>query len=265
MKIGFVTIAYNGAQYTQRLLDSAISERHELDRHLFLHSERFADVVEVCDTFATQNPDVHYYRYGVNRGLCKSWNDGILNAFERGCDTVIVANHDIKFGRGDVDGLAECALKNAHAYAVTMGGWHHRFQRIEDTFAFSVFAINKVAIDVLGCFDENFFPIYFEDSDYHRRAHLAGLTLAHYQSVASEHGGSESIHSDTLLMQQHNVTFPLCHQYYLAKWGGEPPTDERFIYPWGNAEIPLRIDPADRHAPYARWGLDRVDQDVVKI
>lgn len=46
----------------------------------------------------------------------------------------------------------------------------------------------------LGGFDEGFFPIWFEDVDFCRRAALAGYRIEYVPSVTGEHRGAHSIH-----------------------------------------------------------------------
>lgn len=47
--------------------------------------------------------------------------------------------------------------------------------------------------DKLGGFDERFFPIWFEDVDFCRRARDAGYRIEYVPSVVAEHGGGHSV------------------------------------------------------------------------
>lgn len=265
MKIGVVMVAYLLADATRRLFESAVSHSYDVEYHLFLHSQQ-SDVVKVCEGIA-QNPynpltcPIYYYDYGQNRGLAKSWNEGILNAFANGCQTVIVVNDDVEFATGDLSALADTALLSPHYYIVTAKGWHLRHKKYTD-MGYSCFAINPLAIEKIGCFDENFFPIYFEDCDYARRAELLGLQRGYCEVTRVQHGGSLSIKQDNPeLMAQHHLTFTLNEKYYARKWGGKPHF-ESYIYPFGESAFGSYIAPENRHAPYGMY-LDRKDQGIV--
>ncbi len=261
MKIGIVTIAYNQAEFTRQLFESAVSQAHEVDYRLFLHSQ-YEDVVEVCETLS-ERPEVLYYPYGENRGLSKSWNEGMLHAYTSACDVVIIVNDDIRFAEGDLDRLAEYAHQHPEFYAVHCQGWQERLGKM-GSIGWSCFAINPLALKRVGCFDENIFPIYFEDCDYSRRAKLLGLKSGYCDSTSLRHEGSASIiHSNPYLIAQHHATFEANKQYYIRKWGGEN-DHEVHLHPFGNEEIGLYISPRECAKPYGK-AYDRTDQGIVQI
>src|SRR5205085_1350846 len=78
--------------------------------------------------------------------------------------------------RGDLDGVAAKAMRCRERYIVSCAGPHQRLGRFLPSHGYSFFAVNPIAIETIGCFDENFFPAYCEDQDYARRAALAGLS-----------------------------------------------------------------------------------------
>ncbi len=272
MKIGVVMVAYNQADAIRRLFESAVTYSYEVEYHLFLHSQQ-ADVVRVCEGIAqtTPNPalspsqwgkgDIHYYAYGVNRGLAKSWNEGMLNAFANDCQTVIIVNDDVVFGESDLGALADCALLQQNYYMVSAQGWHEKHQQTMD-MGFSCFALNPLALEKLGCFDENLFPIYFEDCDYAYRAKRLGLEAGYCAVTRVQHGGSASIiKEDAELMAQHVLTFTRNKEYYLRKWCGEPHFEE-YDYPFGESGYGFYIAPEKREKPYGYF--DRTDGEIVK-
>lgn len=110
------------------------------------------------------------------------------------------------------------------------------------THRWAVGAINRAAIQTVGLFDEwSYHPIYFEDTDYAYRLHLAGATV-----LIDEMGVQEGIdgiehsvttRSDPVLSLANNRTWALNEAAYVAKWGGLP-GKETFTSPWGKA-LPL--------------------------
>ena len=259
MKIHIVTIAYGLADDTKALYGAAVSERHEVQWHLFLHSQ-FEDVGRVCKSLARKK-NVTLYDYGTNRGVAKSWNEGILAAYEAGADVVILSNDDIMPAPGDLDKLAEAAMAQRNKYIVKAAGYNKRSD-IRGDVAMGFTAINPKAIEVIGMFDEQFFPMYYEDIDWRRRGQMAGLHEGLCAETNVVHKGSTNIHTVPGLMEQNRITFAANNAYYIRKWGGEI-GKERFRQPFDDIRFGLRIAPCDRGRPY--WGYERTDHDIVKF
>jgi hypothetical protein len=215
--------------------------------------------VQELEALATR-ADVVYRDYGVNRGLAKSWNEGLLWGHEQGFDVVLVVNEDVTFGVGDVDRLAETAVQRRDC-PIVMGRAYHHSERVWSFSEYGCFGVNRIALDTLGCFDENFFPIYCEDSDYRRRLRLAGLTPAICESTRIVHGGSRSL-SQPAVARQNSVTYARNRSYYQRKWGGEG-GGERFERPFDDARFTWFIDPRVRETPYP--GFNRTDQAIVQL
>jgi GT2 family glycosyltransferase len=174
LRLGLVVIAYNQPVWTERLVAAALGAESDVAVHLFLHSSEHATRT-ICEELAGR-PEVRYYPHGENRGVSRSWNDGILDAYTEGADVVIVANDDVCPAEGDLDRIAEKAARHPDRYIVSCAGPHERLGRFLPSHGYSFFAVNPIAVESIGCFDENFFPAYCEDQDYARRAGLAGLS-----------------------------------------------------------------------------------------
>jgi len=261
MKIGVVIIAYNSADRLLRLIESARSSVNRIVFHLFLHS-RHAPTMSVCESLSGDQ-GVIYYPYGVNRGVSKSWNEGMLNAYSDGMDVVLLVNDDIIFSAGDVDKLAEKAKQSRDRYIVTCAGFHLRHNQATTSLGYACFAINPVALEIIGCFDENFFPAYCEDVDYQYRARLAGLSAGNCEDTMVYHGGSVTIFTDPALARQNLLTHGRNFAYYRFKWGGEG-GEELFKRPFNQTSFGYFISSEQRRAPYGP-DYDRTDQWIVRI
>lgn len=259
MQVLIVTIGYNLPGATQRLLRSAKHGCRADIAFLVISHSRMPDKVAELETLA-QQADVIYRGYGANRGLAKSWNEGILWGFEQNFDVVLVVNEDVVFETCDVDKLAETAIQRRDCPLV-MGRAFHHSEREWSWSEYGCFAVNPVALETTGCFDENFFPIYCEDSDYRRRLQLAGLQPARCEATRIMHGGSRSL-SQPEVARQNNLTYARNRRYYQRKWGGEG-GGERFRRPFGDERFTHYIDPRVRAAPYP--GFNREDQAIVQI
>lgn len=261
MNIALVTIAYNSGEGIRRLIETSIQCEQHVRVHLFLHSPHPATMA-ACQSLADL-PCVVYYAYGCNRGLSKSWNEGILNSYQDGADVVLVVNDDIYFSPGDVDKMARKALAHRDRYIISCAGFHQRLNRRVASHGYSCFAINPIAIERIGCFDENFFPCYCEDHDYAYRARLAGLREENCSDTLIYHGGSDTIYASPKLRVQNRLTQLRNMQYYFRKWGGLG-YKERFSHPFGDPRLDYRIPVECRHSPYGPLH-DRIDQVVVRF
>jgi GT2 family glycosyltransferase len=81
------------------------------------------------------------------------------------------------------------------------------------------FAIGEEAVRKIGLFDENLYPIYFEDNDYMKRAESAQIPIS-YIDIPVTHDNSSTINSDPKLAQANNRTFPDNKNYFDTKLEG---------------------------------------------
>jgi GT2 family glycosyltransferase len=147
--------------------------------------------------------DATFIEPGCNLGVAASWNH-VMRA-RPAAPWWFIVNADITFGRGDLERVCE-SMEDPDPRLVCL-------------YEFGAFAINQAAVDTVGWFDENFHPIYFEDNDYRRRCHLAGVPIWNPIS-RTRHLNSATIASG--YEDRNAVTFPRNADYYAAKWGGLP-------------------------------------------
>lgn len=250
MNIGLVVVAYNSGRDLTRLLDSArVGPGDSLRVELFLHSAD-AETVAACeDAEARYGNACHLRDLRRNAGLSRAWNTGALGCYRDGADVAIIANDDVVFGDGDLRRLAAHAVSHRDGFIAVCGGYHERFQEPVPSHGYSCFALQPLALEVLGCFDENLFPAYFEDCDYGHRAALAGLEQSVCKGTSVAHVGSGTIHRDPELNQRNHATFTRNQDYYIRKWGGSNGHEE-YSLPFNDPSFSLRIAPGQRHQPY---------------
>lgn len=255
MNITVVTFAHSNAAELVEMIDSCASVQHEVTYHIHLHST-YEPVIDTCAMLAERD-NVCLFPHLYNRGLAKSMNDSLLLAYENGAEMVINSNDDSLWSEGDLDRLIATAADHRSEFAVTCLG-SHAGRPIED-MGFCAVAFNPIAFEVLGCFDENFFPAYFEDTDYGHRAELHGFKKLYALDTFVQHKGGTIYKNEALRAQNHH-TFRLNKAYYIQKWGGHP-GEESEPCPFG--QFPLYIAPETRHAPYP--GFNRGDQEIVTL
>lgn len=145
---------------------------------------------------------------GFNLGVAASWN--FVVRARPAAPWWLIVNADIQFGAGDLECLADAMQKPG--------------PRVACLYEFGAFGINAETVDTVGWFDENFHPIYFEDNDYRRRCHLAGVPVVNLIS-RTRHDNSATIASG--YARHNDRTFPRNGDYYAAKWGGPPGQETR--------------------------------------
>lgn len=190
------------------------------------------------------------------------WNEAMVAAFAE-CDVVVFANDDIYFSEGDLGHLVTAAHRWPEHHVVTCSGIELSNERRAPSLGYACFAMNRIAFDTVGCFDENLFPIYCEDDDYAYRARLAGLGEQNCPATTVYHFGSAAIRTSAELGRQNRITHRRNLEYYRRKWGGLA-RQEAYQHPFGNPIFDHRIPPERRHAPYGP-GYDRADFDIVTV
>lgn len=223
--------------------------------YVFLHSHNPELEHKVEALMAARDGNVFTYR--DNRGLARSWNEGLHLAMESGCDAAILLNDDLFFYDGGYAAFIHTirALKDISrnvSYVTPLGletgTSAHAGQVLAQQFACC--AIMPEALINIGYFDETFTPAYYEDVDYDRRARLFGMTVHVHQSVIVEHERSSThrlMTSDE--RQKADACFLANRTYFGLKWGGDNPS---YLHPFNNPECGMKIAYARRRDPYSR-------------
>lgn len=128
------------------------------------------------------------------------------------------ANSDAVFAPGDMARVVE--QMEAHPDLVFMCG-------IND---FRLFGLNFECVERVGLWDENFAPMYCEDSDYSWRVECAGGTFLRLHGTTG-HVGSATIKEERYA-QRNAETYPSNRAYFREKWGGDIGS-ESFKTPFG--------------------------------
>jgi len=160
-----------------------------------------------------KHPNIEIIYEGENKGVSASINMLLRKIFDKN-DYALILNDDIYFGRKDweVDNL----LTNFK---------RHFYTAIQD---WSVFILPKATFKVIGGFDEEFFPAYYEDNDYTYRMKLQGQSVYSIPFLNPfVYASSSSSQKDPSILTQ----VPLNKQRYIDKWGGEP-NKEKFKKPF---------------------------------
>jgi GT2 family glycosyltransferase len=170
----------------QRMLDSVDVP---VDHLLIIDNGLGADTLELSERFAK----VTHLRMPANLGVAGSWNLGI-KSFPYAHRWFIVSN-DVVFQPGALEKLSQ-ARRDEITLTADAPNWQ-------------AFALGDEAVTDLGLFDEcGFYPAYFEDNDYMRRAEFAGVNIRkldidlHHDNSSTIKSGYQSKNDKTFFANQ---------------------------------------------------------------
>jgi len=168
-------------------------------------------------------------RPGTNIGVAASWNL-LLDA--AGDEPIVIMNDDVELGRNTFEKVAA----------------HVRQHPIVSNGGFALFAQSPECTRRVGYYDENFWPAYYEDTDYQVRLARAGVSLSWPEGV-------DPIHHAGCWTTVHRLGNPewmkdgiaASMSYFLRKWRH---------FPHGTSPIPMYEKPFDGKPPEG-WRLRR--------
>lgn len=134
-------------------------------------------------------------------GVATSWN--IIIKATPFASHWIFLNDDIIFPAGSLAKLAEQAQANTDKIVIPV------------VARFSAFSIGEGVIEKLGLFDEQFFPMYYEDTDYLHRCWHHGVQILEIDCPV-HHETSSTINKDGYA-DKNSQTFPRLHNYHMSK------------------------------------------------
>lgn len=137
-----------------------------------------------------------------NQGISGSWNLGI-KCYPH-APYWLISSADTSFRAG--------ALKMMHE--LSGPNWF-----IKSNAHYSAFSLGQDIVAKVGLFDEYIYPAYYEDNDYDDRMVASGFTenILCPGIQVDDHGGSQTIKSDSNFAAKNNYTFEKNKAYYNNK------------------------------------------------
>lgn len=222
---------------------------------------QFQKAIEAIASISTKH-DWNLYivpQWELRWALAKGWNWGIKQAADDNCSHIIVINDDILFGEDTIDSLVY--LLQSDKDVALASGVNVRddiapqdikgFKRAEPVSTsehpdFSCFMVTPESFAKIGPFDENFFPAYFEDNDYHYRIKLANLKAVATTAASYYHYGSQTQNASPEHPVVPGKQFEANRDYYKKKWGGVPGA-EMFTRPFNDDSLsPFQLIPGEK-------------------
>ena len=257
MKVGIVIVVLRSLDY-QLLVKSTYASGDDINYYVYYHGRDIYDAKILSEFFSRYNSKV--FLHMMNRGLSRSWNDGIINAFNDACEICILANDDCFFEEAAFSFLLDACKESE-------GDIFYVMSKESSTLVHSGFALAILTprlVEKIGYFDENFFPAYYEDIDYVIRIRLSGLREVTFSDIIIHHVRNGSTKDDKF-REMINYSKIINREYIIRKWGnGAEKCEPTFCTPFLDQKFGLYIPKKQRHAPYG-IEFDRSDLRIIDI
>lgn len=198
----------NKPDLMRRMLDSV---DHDIDR-LYIVDNGGVVTGDMVRHYRAN--DIHICDPGYNVGVGPSWNLIIKANIQ--APWWLISSNDVRFSPGALTRLVEDMGAHSgipHLSRIVIGNesWGNHF---------GAFALNPEAIDMVGWFDENIYPIYFEDTEFLdrvERAKKSGFTISDIPS-RTHHDGNQSWQGNPQLASGNKRTWDINRDYRDDKW-----------------------------------------------
>ena len=232
----------NCLEYTREMLKTIKTKE---DYKLILINNGSTDGTGVYFDYLAKEDNTEVFQFRENRGVSWSWNFGIKYAIEHyKSKYFFIPNNDTLLHPKCIDNLIialdrpETVMATAYdvsgeiSQPIEVTGLEVPVKKEEkETPDFSGFMIAQKTLDKVGYFDENFYPAYFEDNDYHYRIKLAGLKAYRTNQALYFHYGSRTIKDNKYVKTNRNQTFLANQEFFKEKWG-DVPGKEKYTTPF---------------------------------
>lgn len=169
-----LTLTHNGLDLTKRCIESIRSQ--DIPTEIMVIDNNSTDGTwEWC----LANGLSLGFAYPQNRGVSVGWNDGLEILFTKGYEHVLVVGNDTVLPKSFYSTLLNCQLPFVTGVAVDNYKQANEKPSVlpfEARPDFSAFLIRWECWNKVGPFDERM-KLYASDTDYHVRAHRAGMDL----------------------------------------------------------------------------------------
>lgn len=171
-----------------------------------------------------QHPHWLIYESGYNKGCAGAWNMAPRICSDK--EWWLISNDDQEFQPGCLEKICNAAI--AHAK-------DNHILYVNPYDAFDMFVWTARGVRDFGLFDENFWPIYYEDYEMRLRFKIGGAKI-HYVGDATfpvKHGkqAAGKPYHDMLAGCK-----PINEYYFMRKWGTLDDKNPNFMTPFNDPE-----------------------------
>jgi GT2 family glycosyltransferase len=242
-ELAIICPVLNSLDYTKQFLRSL---PQNINFKLIIINNGSSDGTSAFLNQYSKKNEINIIENCANFGVSYAWNQGIKYAIEKWSSKYFfIPNNDIILYSHTIQRLIEALHQEnvvmSTAFNINNGeGLPTKIDKIDNLFEekiteepdFSCFMISKECVEKIGYFDENFWPAYFEDNDYHYRIKLAGFKAIKTTRSVYFHFGSQTIKNDEKTRVISNRNYLKNQKYFEKKWGGLP-GKETYKTPFG--------------------------------
>lgn len=222
-RIGILVVTHENLAYTKQAMPS-IRSHHPMDVLVIDDGSK-----DGTREWLSQNG--YSWLPGESKdSLSGRWNMGVDLLLAKEARYVAILNNDIILSPVAIDGLAACLENHKDVFVALGENRRHlndptqipQLQSQVDEEAsrqmddFGCFMLGRECWDVVGKFDEEYKPYFFEDFDYEHRVHLAGKRVIATRLAPMFHYGSRS----TSKMPPNTSIINANMRRFISKWGG---------------------------------------------
>ena len=193
---------------------------------LFQHGYNNFDFSKIKNNFINK---FIFIASSFNIGVSRGWNYILENYLKTYC---IISGDDNYFIPGNLEKVAKF---------MTDDKLNDIMFTFNEHISFSTYIFTKKALETVGYFDENIYPAYFEDNDYHYRIKLSGNDFIQIPGVDILSGDNNTKHSCTLnsVNNEYRNKMGECYlrneSYFKSKWN-----DSTSIYPFNRSDLTIK-------------------------
>jgi len=262
MKVEIIVPTINlWSKYTHQCIDSLMdammrAKEHNIDCHLTLIDNASTDET-VVEAPKLNNSLFLYIRNEDRWGFQKSVNTGINEGIKMGADFFLVCNNDITIHpesiwrlierfNGDPVGMVTCMdvageMREKGLNPNEIGRLVSKDKEGVNEAPnphFSCFCVSKECWEIVGMFDEEFAPAYFEDNSFAYRMKLLGIPAIVLPTAMFFHYGSKTQREASENGQPivNGGLFENNRATYIRMWGGQP-DHEKFLNPYNDKTL----------------------------
>lgn len=225
MELYVGTLTHNCVKYTQGLLGSFQSKHAH--NWIIVDNGSSDATLHVLDDLSHFTNQIHI-RNRDNRGVSAGWNQIIRRAMhDPECKYIYIVNNDLVLDVSSVDKLLE--FLEAHPKFIAVSSIEkNRFKPIPDhvdekALSFVACMFTTKCIGLIGLFDEQYYPAYFEDNDYMERIKREAWPQGYKTGVVHDstvvHHGSRTIQEGGVIL---GSAFQANRERFRKKWGFVP-------------------------------------------
>ena len=162
--------------------------------------------------------EIHRDKDGHNMGVPRAWNIGARQVVDQGLDYLVILSSSMEFGIKLHTTWVEQMERFDGANCIECDGhsWH-------------LIAFHRRAFELVGYFDENFYPGYFEAIDFGYRLRMLNMEGGWPRCWVNAMSRFVGRHTDLVLA-------PPLLRYYKEKWGGDK-GEETYVLPFGDKPL----------------------------